>query len=82
MNILWKINEKNGILKDYLMFICKKNPEYGEITSNFDQKVGGQFYRYEFSYFSHEFLLEYENKLAKKTIRPYIAYYKCLHTIY
>ena len=30
---------KNGILKDYLMFVYKKNPEYGEIRSNFDQKL-------------------------------------------
>ena len=34
------------------MFVYKKNPEYGEIRSNFDQKLWGQFYRYEFSCFS------------------------------
>ena len=58
--------KKNGILKDYLMFVYKKNPEYGEIRSNFDQKLCANFIDMSLVIFSHESLLEYKTILKKK----------------
>ena len=57
---------KNGILKDYLMFVYKKNPEYGEIISNLTKNCEDNFIDMSLVIFSHESLLKYKKILKKK----------------
>ena len=59
---------KNAILKEYLIYVYQKNHKYGEIRSNFDQKLWGQFYRYEFIYFFSWILTRIQDNFEEKTV--------------
>ena len=56
---------KNGILKDYLMFVYKKNPNMEKLGSTLTKSCKANFIDMNLVFF-HESLLEYEKNLKEK----------------